>query len=513
MTQIVLQNVSFGYVETLFRNVNLTITEQDRIGIVANNGEGKSTLLKCITGEISDFDGTVTRPRNLKVGYIEQGVPDQIIDLSLYEAIIDGLHEEEKYSNIWKVDIALEMFGAPEEIRHRPVRNLSGGWQRLALIARVVMSEPDVLILDEPTNHLDIEKIALLETWLNEQVYDIPVLIVSHDRDFLNNCTNRTVFLRTGVVSSYRYSYDEARKLLEEDDKTAQHQRDKELEELARLTKTAHKQRQIGKDNFSDTALQKAKQIERRADALRQELTDVHVEKRRDVKLQPSETHAKLLVRLRDVAVPSPAGDILFHIEKLDIVNNERLVILGPNGAGKSQFLQIVNKAFTTREEAREIGITITPTATLGYIDQHLSSLPSRSTMHEFIREISPETVNDQRIASLLASVGFPYESQQTKIDKLSQGQRSRLNLLALKLISPNFYIMDEPTNHLDISGQEALEQELLNHQAACLLVSHDRAFTNNVGTTFYEIRGRKLVRLEDRTLFGAAVNTQTVRK
>ena len=200
-----------------------------------------------------------------------------------------------------------------------------------------------MLILDEPTNHLDVGKIMVLEQWLNEQVYDTPIITVSHDRGFLEACTNKTVFLRGGVAQNYNHSYERARNLLAEDDKSAASRREKELEELDRLEKSAHKQRQIGKDNYSDAALQKAKQIERRAARLRSQLTSVYNESRRDVKLGSSSTHAKRLVLIENVEIKSPDGVSLFKIDKLEVSQGDRIVVLGENGVGKSQFIQHVN--------------------------------------------------------------------------------------------------------------------------------------------------------------------------
>ena len=404
------------------------------------------------------------------------------------------------------MDIALDTFKAPENIRNKPIRELSGGWQRLALIARVAMTEPDMLLLDEPTNHLDVGKILALEEWLNSQVYDTPIVTVSHDRGFLEACTNRTVFLRGGQASDYKHSYERARELLAEDDKAAASQREKELEELDRLEKSAHKQRQIGKDNYSDAALQKAKQIEKRAERLRAQLTAVYNEARRDVKLRTSHTHAKRLVTIEDVDIKAPDGTQLFHIDKLDIKQGDSIVILGANGAGKSQFIQHLNRAFADIEGAKKAGIAITPTAKLGYVDQHLSNLPLNSNMRDYIQSISPTPMDNQRVTSTLVSIGFPYEAQTTKIKDLSQGQRARLNLLALRLIEPNFYIMDEPTNHLDIAGQEALEAEIIEHEAATILVSHDRAFVRNIGTAFFEIKDGKLKPVEAPEVFYASL-------
>jgi ATPase subunit of ABC transporter with duplicated ATPase domains len=503
--QIRLQKVSYGYTVPLFEDVDLTITEKDKIGIVGNNGEGKSTLLKCIAGIIPDYEGEITKPKNLTFGFIEQDVPDDIKGMSLFDAIASKIPEHDRDYNLWKVDITLDTFKAPENIRKRAIKDLSGGWQRLALIARVSMSNPDILLLDEPTNHLDVGKILVLEEWLKTQVFDTPMIVISHDRGFLESCTNRTVFLRDGQVTDYKYPYSRARKLLFEDDKAAKNQREIELAELERLQKSAHHLRQIGVDNYSAPALKKAKQIERKIERLRSQVTSVYVEQQRDIKLSSSETHAKRLVLIENTDIKAPDGTLLFHIEKLEINQGDRLVILGPNGAGKSQFIQHLKRAFANIDIAKKQGISITPSAKLGYVDQHLSNLPLHKVLKDYVFEAS--NMDHQKVTSTLVSIGFPYDTQEKKIKDLSQGQRARLNLLILRLTNPNFYIMDEPTNHLDIAGQEALEREILEHGAASLIVSHDRAFIANLGTKFFEIYRGKLREVSSPQMFYESLN------
>lgn len=197
----------------------------------------------------------------------------------------------------------------------------------------------------------------------------------------------------------------------------------------------------------------------------------------------------------------------LFHIEKLEIAQGDRLIILGANGTGKSQFIHHLNRAFEQRDIANKAGISITPTAKLGYIDQHLSNLPLDKTIKDYIHDVS--TMDQQRVTSTLVSIGFPYDTQEMKIKDLSLGQRSRLNLLVLRITEPNFYIMDEPTNHLDIDGQEALEREIIEHGASSILVSHDRAFVANLGTKYYEIHKGHLREIASPETFYNSINNE----
>jgi ATPase subunit of ABC transporter with duplicated ATPase domains len=195
---------------------------------------------------------------------------------------------------------------------------------------------------------------------------------------------------------------------------------------------------------------------------------------------------------LDDVAVETPAGEMLFRTGKLHVFQGDRIVLLGKNGAGKSQLVRLLRKAMVTPDAVP--GIKVSPSAVLGYTDQDMSQLPQKGSPLDFIAGFG---LGDQRSKSLLAGAGFAMEKQGRPIAELSFGQRARLGLLALRLSEPNFYLMDEPTNHVDIAGQEALEAEILAHQATSVLVSHDRRFVRNIGTRFLVIEGRKLKEVE----------------
>jgi ATPase subunit of ABC transporter with duplicated ATPase domains len=180
----------------LFSNLNLSIGPGDRLGIVAANGRGKSTLLRAISGSFEPTAGDITRSRGLRVGHVEQDVPAKLLDATLYDAVLQALPPDQAESENWRVDVALGELDVPDELRQRPLSKLSGGWQRLALLVRAWVAEPDVLLLDEPTNHLDLARISQLEDWLNALPRDVPVVVCSHDRAFLDAVTNRTLFLR-----------------------------------------------------------------------------------------------------------------------------------------------------------------------------------------------------------------------------------------------------------------------------------------------------------------------------
>lgn len=228
MGSLNLRGVGILTPEPLFQDLTLTLQDGDRLGLVAGNGAGKSTLLRCLAGLAEPGAGKITRSRGLRVALVEQDMPANLLDLPLYEAIRRAIPAAERDGQAWRVDVVLDEFAAPLALHERPVRQLSGGWQRLALIARAWVAEPDALLLDEPTNHLDLEKIELLEGWINDPARQMPIVIASHDRRFLDRCTTRTLFLRPGVSAVYAHPYTRARHLLAEDDAARQAQLDRD---------------------------------------------------------------------------------------------------------------------------------------------------------------------------------------------------------------------------------------------------------------------------------------------
>ena len=482
----------------LFQNLTFTVGGQDRLGLIAGNGGGKTTLLRCMAGLIEPWQGDITRSRGLRVAMVEQDVPEKLLELPLAEAVRRALAPEVREDEGWRVGLVLDEFETPEDLRERPLKALSGGWQRLALLARIWVTEPDLLLLDEPTNHLDLAKIQLLENWITGPAAQVPMVIASHDRRFLDNCTTRTLFLRPTLSRSYPHPYTEARRLLAEDEVAEAAKLAKDSREVERMRQSARELKNIGVNSGSDYLQKRSAQMKARAEALEETLRPLHQERSGVIKLANRGTHAKVLLKFDEVTVRAPDQRALFKIPKLTVQQGERLVLLGRNGVGKSQFVQLIRRALETPDS--EAGIKASPTLVLGYVDQQMSHLPGKVTPQDFINERF--RLGDQRSLSLLAGAGFPLLQQQLPIERLSPGQKARLGLLALRLTDPNFYLLDEPTNHVDIAGQERLEQEIIEHEATTLLVSHDRSFVRAIGTRFLLIEGGKLKEIDDPEIF-----------
>ena len=500
MTVLSIQNLGVTRAAPLFSGLSLSIAKGDRLGLVAPNGLGKTTLLACIAGEIEPTTGDITTARGARVALVAQYVPADRLGETLHGYVLSALSPEQQDYEGWRVDVVLDDLKVPVGMHQTPLRALSGGWQRTAMLAAAWVTEPDVLIMDEPTNHLDLSRIGLLQDWLAALPRDVPVILTSHDRAFLDETTNRTLFLRAEVSRDFALPYSRARAALDEADAADARRFTNEMRQAQQLRKQAAKLKNIGINSGSDLLVKKTKQLGDRAAALEAAAKPAYREQSAgDIRLGNSGTHAKALIALDDLEVTTPDGRALYRTGKKWIGPGERVVLLGHNGVGKTQLVRLVAEALTGVDN----GIGVAPSVVAGYSDQGLSQLdltqsPLQAITHRF-------DVGDQRARGLLAGAGMTIAMQDAPTARLSGGQRARLAMLILRLTRPNFYLLDEPTNHLDIDGQEALEDELVIHEAACLLVSHDRSFIRAVGNRFWQVEGRRLVEVDSPEPFFAA--------
>lgn len=483
--------------EPLFSDLNLTISRFDRIGLVAANGRGKSTLLGCLAGEHDPTTGDVSRARGLRIGWVKQYVPSDALGLTLYDWVRAALPVGQADYESWRVDVVLDELSVPCEVQHEPLHKLSGGWQRTAMLAAVWINGPDLLLLDEPTNHLDLNRITLLESWLAALPRDTPVIITSHDRAFLDATTNRTLFLRPENSRVFPLPYSAARAALDTADAADERRLANDMNKARQLRRQAAALKNVGVNSGSDLLLTKTKQLTDRADRLEASARPVHRERGAgDIRLGNSGTHAKALITLDDLAVEAPDGRLLYRTGQKWIGRGDRVVLLGQNGAGKTRLVQMIQQALTGQGNK----VTCAPSVVPAISDQHLSQLDEGQTPLGLVT--ARFDIGDQRARAVLAGAGIRFQMQGARVAALSGGQKARLAMLLLRLEHPNFYLLDEPTNHLDIDGQEALEAELITHGASCLLVSHDRSFLRNVGNRYWWIRGRKLEEVDSPEVF-----------
>jgi len=502
MTIMTLRNLGIILGKPLFSNLSLTVNTGDRIGIVAANGCGKSTLLNCLAGDMEPSSGDITRLRGLTQSIVHQNLPSALMDHTMRDAVLSALPEDTIDSESWRADIIFDDMLVPEPFRERRLKELSGGWQRLAMLAKAWITEPDVLLLDEPTNHLDLEKINVLESWLSALPRDTAVIIVSHDRAFLDNVTRTTLFLRPENSALFRLPYGHARAALEEEDAADERRFQREMKTAQQLRRQAAKLNNIGINSGSDLLTVKTKQLRERAEKIEEKARPAHIERSAGkIQLANRGTHAKVLITLEDVPVSTPDGTALFRTGRQFIRQGDRIVILGRNGVGKTRLMSLLQAAVSGAGEQE--GIKATPSLVAGYVDQSLAEIDDDSTPAALLSRRFD--IGDQRIHGLLAGAGIDMEMQKRRIASLSGGQKARLAMLALRLAEPNFYLLDEPTNHLDIDGQETLEAEIISREASCVFVSHDRSFVRAVGNRFWLIDKRRLVEVDDPEAFFAS--------
>jgi ATPase subunit of ABC transporter with duplicated ATPase domains len=480
---------------TLFSNLDLSIAAGDRLGIVAANGRGKTTLLKCLAGLAEPSTGDLTRSRGLCIGLVEQVIPTGLATMPVRAILTNALTTARRDGEDWRADVALDSLDVPVALHQRPLAELSGGWQRLVMVARAWVAEPDVLILDEPTNHLDLSRIRQLEDWLNDLPRAVAVVIASHDRAFLDATTRRTLFLRPDRSQIFGLPYSRARAAVEDSDAAEERRYQRDMRTARQLRSQAAKLNNIGVNSGSDLLTVKTRQLRQRADRLEAAAKPGHHESSSgNIRLSHGAARAQALIAIDDAPITAPGGALLFRTGRHFIGRGDRVVLLGLNGTGKTCFVRQIKEAI--EQPSQGTGpIRATPSLVLGYADQSLSAFEAGDTPLDLIgRRFS---VSEQRARSLLAGAGLTIEKQTSRLAGLSGGQKARLAMLCLRLASPSFHLLDEPTNHLDIEGQEALERELTAEGATCLVVSHDRSFVSAVGNRFWLIQNRRLTEVD----------------
>jgi ATPase subunit of ABC transporter with duplicated ATPase domains len=477
------------------------LLDDARTALVGENGVGKSTLLKCLAGEEELNRGKIVRSRGLRVGYLPQEVPPGLAKLPVREVLRRSLARIGLENDDWRIDVMLDEIEVAPQMADRTFGQLSGGWQRLMLIAGAArLEEPDILVLDEPTNHLDIGHIDILEGWLTERIR-LPMLIVSHDRAFLGRVSTRTLFLRADGVHAFKVPFLQAREALLERDAADAAKARLEDREIRRLRMVAARYRVWGvkNDKFDRRAKATLKRIER-IEATRAE---AHRPVDRRLALAEGDLDVRAALRVLDLTVTAPDGArTLVRVERLAVAPGDCIALLGANGAGKSTLLNALAAAFDPRNPFYDMAapVRFNPACRLVYFDQNLRDLPLDQSLVGYL--IDADGVTETDALRGLAQAGFPQARVRDPIAILSFGERSRLAFLKMKLLRPNLYLLDEPTSHLDIEGQEDLETQLEGTDVACLFVSHDRFFTRAVATRFLEIQKGKLVEVDSADAF-----------
>ena len=508
----------------VLRDVTWEVKTGDRIGLVGVNGAGKSTQMRIISGLEEPSSGQVVKQGEPRIVYLQQEFdvdPSRTVRQELFQAFgeaaqvlnrqrqveeemgseqaandpdhldalihelgrlqsrFEGLHGYELDA---RIDKLLPTIGFSPEGAEQLVGDYSGGWQMRIALGKVLLQEPDLLLLDEPTNHLDVETIQWLEDYLIGQT--CPLVVISHDRAFLDRVCNQIVETERGVSRSYLGNYSnhlEQKSLEREAGQAAFERQQKEL---------ATQQAYIDRFRASATRSTQAKSREKLLDKV--ERIEAPTESVSGPRFQfpPAPRSGRLIAEIKDLS-HSYGEQILFLGANLEIERGDRIAFVGPNGAGKSTLLRLVMGIETPDEGSAGLG---EHNVIASYFEQNQAeALDLSKTVIDTMFEAVPDWTQTQ-VRSLLGSFCFSNDAVFKEVGKLSGGEKARL-ALALMLLSPcNLLVLDEPTNHLDIPAKEMLEGALRDYEGAALVVSHDRYFISRVANKIVEIRDGELV-------------------
>ena len=472
----------------LLADITFTLKKGDRLGLIGHNGCGKSTLLKLLDGTISANSGSVTRAHNCLLARVEQHLPEDLHTLTLLDAVMARLSDAQQHTDGWRAQALLASMGFDETAWQLTAGTLSGGQHTRLLLARALITEPDLLLLDEPSNHLDLPTLLWLEQFLRD--WNGSFVLVSHDQHLLDNVTNGTWILRDHGLNFFQLPCSAARAALVERDKTDAHRHQAEQKEIDRIAASAKRLAVWGRVYDNEDLARKAKQMEKRVDKLKDSQTELSAANLWQLILKGEALPADRLLEMENLAV-SPAADCppLFNLAMQRLKSGDRVAIIGRNGCGKSSLLRLLWQHYQQPQD--ESAIRRHPRVDMGYYDQTLHQLRDGDTLLEALEPFAALTERDRKMA--LISAGFAWLRHGQTVSTLSGGERSRLLFVGLTLARYSLLLLDEPTNHLDMEGKEALAETLQNYEGGVLLVTHDRTLIAKSCNRFWLIDNGEL--------------------
>jgi ATP-binding cassette, subfamily F, member 3 len=491
---------------TLFEDVSLQVNRQDRIALVAPNGAGKSTFFQILLGNEEPDAGTISCQRGLSLGYLPQeNAPagdETVLELassitpefeSLYATLRAADHSSPEFTaalaRFQELDgqrlqskakqILAGLAFRPDQFE-RPLRELSGGWVMRAHLARLLVQEPDLLMLDEPTNHLDLEALLWLQDYLGQ--YPGAILLISHDREFLNQLAGAIIEIRHAHFHRYTGNYEEfleQRQAREEQHWAAYKNQQRQIAHLMEFV-----DRFRAKNTKATQAQSKLKQIER------MEKIEAPVADEKTIRFsfpQPARSGLKVIT-LKEVA-HSYGANVVYEQLDFEAQRGQRIVLTGPNGAGKSTLLKLLAGVLPVQKGTRQLGHNVKS----GYFAQHrIANLrPDQSVFEEALD--TPQPLTEQFIRTLLGAFLFRGDDIHKPVQVLSGGEKTRLALVKLLLDPPNLLLMDEPTTHLDMASIDALIQALEQYQGTLIFISHDVHFIRSIANHVVHVKDGKL--------------------
>ena len=500
----------------ILKDITFALNEGDRLGIIGVNGAGKTTLFRLLCGEYTASDGAVFLAQDRTVGWLRQdeavsaqegetlfdymlstfselrALEGEIadIELSLAQAETEGDEQallrlsarlavtHEQYAKAGGLEYRsrahsmLAHLGFPEEEHERPLSTLSGGQHTRLALARLLASEPDILLLDEPTNHLDIDALLWLEEYL--AAYPKTVLVISHDRYFLDRVTTKTLMLRYTRAKLYEGGYTLAKQTEALDEASHEKQYKEQQKIIARIEANIAFQRRCGQAHNFVTIRAKQKQLDRmeKIEAVKAPEKEIRFS------FKSEESFSQEVVKAEHLGYAYAGAPFLFHDLSFLVGKDERVLILGANGTGKSTLMQLLSGKLPLQSGKIRFGEQVS----VGYYDQQTHSFDESKTVFEEMHDEYPQKTNLE-IRNALALFLFSGEDVDKPIRSLSGGEKARLTLAKLVLKPVNLLLLDEPTNHLDIGSREALETALIAFEGTVIAVSHDRYFIDRIGT------------------------------
>jgi ATP-binding cassette subfamily F protein 3 len=481
---LTISDVSKAYgPQVLFEDVSLQINRSDRVGLIGPNGAGKTTLFSLILAEEEPDKGTIAREKNVLVGHLPQECAPAG-EGTVLEMALAGLHEHHLdsggYESEPKAKRILSGLSFREKDFDRPLREMSGGWVMRAHLARLLVQEPDVLMLDEPTNHLDLESLQWFQSYLRD--YTGAILMISHDRSFLNELATHIVEIRQRKLVRYRGNYDaslELRAAAEAQLLAAYKNQQREIAHMMEFV-----QRFRAKNTKASQAQSKLKQIER-MEKIEAPVADA---KKIHFRFPQPERGGQKSITLKDIHYAYGANVIYRGIDFM-AERGQRIVLVGPNGAGKSTLLKLLAGVLTAQSGSRELGHNVKS----GYYSQYRVDMlvPERTVLEEALD--TPQRVTEEFVRTVLGCFLFRGDDVFKKVSVLSGGEKSRLALVKLLLDPPNLLLMDEPTTHLDMPSIEALIGALQQFSGTIIFISHDVYFIRELSTHVVRVEGGRL--------------------